>query len=258
MSNEALTWAFAHQIKPGPKFVLVALADYADEEHACFPSIEKISLKTGIAKKTVRNHLNALEECLFLTRERRRYDDGNLGTYRFTLRVGLDVCINNSSISLRRSKARGRAFKSSPVANLASSQPVAKLGRTSALNLPDNNPHNNHQSIIIGIDFFPDALNPSTKTAKLCDDLFTRDEMELFLDRFIQHHIDKKTKSKDFNKQWRTWMQNQCQWRLEKNAKGNNGSRSAGRYVPVAQQRADAREEGIAAAEALLAEHGYE
>jgi len=137
MSNEALTWAFAHQIKSGPKFVLVALADYADEEHSCYPSIDKLRQKTGIAKKTISTHLNTLEKLGFFTRERRRYQDGNLGSYRFTLSVEKEVKIEGTGLEISLGKSRGKAFKNAPHAN---------LGKTSSLNLHDKNHQTNHHT----------------------------------------------------------------------------------------------------------------
>ena len=147
MSNEALTWAFSHQIKSGPKFVLVALADYADEEHSCYPSIEKLHQKTGIAKKTISTHLSALDKLGFFTRERRRYNDGNLGSYRFTLGVGKDVKIKGTDLEITLGKSRGKSFENSPHANLATGSPHANLGKTTPLNLHDNNHHTNHHTI---------------------------------------------------------------------------------------------------------------
>lgn len=63
MSNEALTWAFKTQIKnPGAKFVLVSLANYADENNRCFPSRKHLCKMTGIAERTITEHLAFLEK----------------------------------------------------------------------------------------------------------------------------------------------------------------------------------------------------
>lgn len=84
MSNEAITAVRKSAIAPsGRKFVLFALADYADESWSCFPSIEMIAEFTGQGEKTIRDHLDALEADGILARERMRYDDGRLGRYRY-------------------------------------------------------------------------------------------------------------------------------------------------------------------------------
>lgn len=86
MSNEALTAVARSDIRPsGRKFVAMALADYADEAWSCFPSVEQLALYTSQGEKTVRDHLDALEEGGVITRERQRRDDGTLGRYRFKL-----------------------------------------------------------------------------------------------------------------------------------------------------------------------------
>lgn len=62
MSLDALTWAFKLEVRPSmAKFVLVALADYASDKDMAFPSIETISNKTCMNRKTVIGHLDWLE-----------------------------------------------------------------------------------------------------------------------------------------------------------------------------------------------------
>lgn len=61
----------------------MALADYADEEWSCFPSVKQLADYTGQGEKTVRDHLDALVEAGIISRQRHRRDDGTLGRYRF-------------------------------------------------------------------------------------------------------------------------------------------------------------------------------
>ena len=86
MSNEAITAAAKSNVRPsGRKFVLMALADYADEAWSCFPSVEQLATYTSQGEKTVRDHLDALEEAGIISRDRQRRDDGTLGRYRFRI-----------------------------------------------------------------------------------------------------------------------------------------------------------------------------
>lgn len=86
MSNEALTAVSKSEIKPsGRKFVLMALADYADEAWSCFPSVEQLAAYTSQGEKTVRDHLDALDEAGIISRDRHRREDGTLGRYRFVI-----------------------------------------------------------------------------------------------------------------------------------------------------------------------------
>lgn len=84
MSNEAITAVSKSDIRPsGRKFVLMALADYADEEWSCYPSVAQLAKFTSQGHKTVRDHLDALEKDGILSRTRQRREDGTLGRYRF-------------------------------------------------------------------------------------------------------------------------------------------------------------------------------
>lgn len=86
MSNEALTAVFKSDIRPsGRKFVMAALADYADEAWSCFPSIKLIARYTAQSERTVQNHLDALEADGVITRFRPRKGDGTLAGYRYTI-----------------------------------------------------------------------------------------------------------------------------------------------------------------------------
>lgn len=120
MSNEALTFVAKLNIRPsGRKFVAMALADYADENWSCFPSVAQLAQYTSQGEKTVRDHLAALEEDGFLTRVRRRNEDGTLGRYRFIVQRQI-----------------------SPVAKIARGEKPPEP----AANFAGHNPHKNHQS----------------------------------------------------------------------------------------------------------------
>ena len=62
MSLDASNWAWKQQLPPkkqtgvnpsSVKFVLVSMADRADEHHRCFPSISRLALDTMLDKKTI-------------------------------------------------------------------------------------------------------------------------------------------------------------------------------------------------------------
>ncbi|WP_337267425.1 helix-turn-helix domain-containing protein [Oryzifoliimicrobium ureilyticus] len=86
MSIEMMSAVSRADIRPsGRKFVLLALANYADKEGRCFPSVAQIAGFTGQAQKTVRDHLEALCAAELISRARYRCKDGTLGRYRFRL-----------------------------------------------------------------------------------------------------------------------------------------------------------------------------
>lgn len=85
LSIEAMNVVSKMQLPSGRKFVALALANFADENWSCFPSVKKISAWTCLSDKAVRDHLDALEEGGFIVRKRDRRDDGTLGVYLYVI-----------------------------------------------------------------------------------------------------------------------------------------------------------------------------
>lgn len=88
MSNEAITWAFKQQLPSTQKFVLVALADYADEAGQCFPSHNKTAERVGASRSTVRRAIKQLMEQGYLTYTREQRKDGTFTSNRYSLNLG--------------------------------------------------------------------------------------------------------------------------------------------------------------------------
>lgn len=67
MSIAALNWAFHQNIKPSwLKFALVALADCANDEGVCWPSVKHLCVKTSQDRKTILASLATLAKMGFL------------------------------------------------------------------------------------------------------------------------------------------------------------------------------------------------
>lgn len=89
VSIRALNWAWSVQgVTSTQKFLLVALADFADEEDACFPAQDRLASMIGTARETVSRNLGALEEVGLISRSRRSRVDGSRTSDRFVLAVG--------------------------------------------------------------------------------------------------------------------------------------------------------------------------
>jgi DNA-binding transcriptional ArsR family regulator len=72
MTWETLAWAKAQRTgSVGRKAVLMALAEYADERHSCFPSQETLAHDTEQSVRTIRTHITDLVEADLVTVERR-------------------------------------------------------------------------------------------------------------------------------------------------------------------------------------------
>lgn len=76
MSFEAINWAYAQDLPPGPKFILVTLADISDKNGRCYPGQSYLAKKTGYKERTVRAHQRYLEERHFITRSHRFLKSG--------------------------------------------------------------------------------------------------------------------------------------------------------------------------------------
>lgn len=76
MSVQHMTWAYKQELEPGPKFVLVTLANFADGTGSCFPGQERLAKMTGFSLRSVRNHVLTLEAAGLIQRSGRRRDDG--------------------------------------------------------------------------------------------------------------------------------------------------------------------------------------
>lgn len=69
MSIKALNWAFAQDVaKSGAKFVLVALADHADDYGRAWPCVSTMAGKTAQDRRTVLDNLRALRAAKLIER----------------------------------------------------------------------------------------------------------------------------------------------------------------------------------------------
>lgn len=87
MSHWASTWAYEQDIQPcGRKFVLVALAGFADEDGFCYPSQDTLATMTGQEVRSVQRHLVALEKGGLIKRKHRR-KEGHRTSDGYTLQA---------------------------------------------------------------------------------------------------------------------------------------------------------------------------
>ncbi|MFJ4038229.1 helix-turn-helix domain-containing protein [Microbacterium sp. NPDC090007] len=96
MSYKATNWAWELGLKMPEKFVLVALADMADEKQSCYPGQATLSRMTGASERTVRRAITSLEDAGLLTREERRTEGGYRTSDRYVLQVGATLDSNRS------------------------------------------------------------------------------------------------------------------------------------------------------------------
>lgn len=91
MSHWASSWAYEQDIQPcGRKFVLVALAGFADEDGFCYPSQETLAKMTGQDVRSVKRHLKALENDEVIKRKARWKSAGGRNSDGYTLQAPPD------------------------------------------------------------------------------------------------------------------------------------------------------------------------
>src|SRR5262245_13821614 len=73
MANDAIDWALRQAVNATLKLVLFVLANRADSEGTCFPSLSTISRETSLARSTVVTSLKRLESLGLLRRRKRPY-----------------------------------------------------------------------------------------------------------------------------------------------------------------------------------------
>lgn len=72
MSHQATNWAFQQKgLKPAAKIVLLYLADCHNPHYGCFPSQERLAKDCEMSRRSVNNHLDALEEANLICRIQR-------------------------------------------------------------------------------------------------------------------------------------------------------------------------------------------
>lgn len=91
MSYRALNWAWEADLPTSQKFVLVALADMADEHESCFPGQERLGRMIGATDRTVRAALVKLEESGLISRTQRRGADGMRTSDRYVLHTNRKI-----------------------------------------------------------------------------------------------------------------------------------------------------------------------
>lgn len=87
MSIVAMNWVWAQRLAPAPKMVLLALADAADDEGVCWPSVPTLAEKCSISTRTVRRILQELSAKGLLQADARFRVDGSSTSNRYKLPI---------------------------------------------------------------------------------------------------------------------------------------------------------------------------
>lgn len=81
MSFQAMAWAVKIKLPAQEKITLLMLANYANQDGQCWPSIDTLSLDTGLSRASVKRALRKLVERGLMTKARQV--KGHLQTSNF-------------------------------------------------------------------------------------------------------------------------------------------------------------------------------
>ena len=88
MSIEALNWAWRQQVpSASAKLVLMALADHANGDGYCWPSMGRIGSMAGISSKQVATHVRTLAALGLVEKANRRRYEGQYRGWLYRLRI---------------------------------------------------------------------------------------------------------------------------------------------------------------------------
>lgn len=80
-----MNWAWQLRLKPTIKFVLMALADAADDEGHCWPSVPTLAHKTCMDERSVQRILKVLKDSNFIEVQARYRNDGSPTSNKYRL-----------------------------------------------------------------------------------------------------------------------------------------------------------------------------
>lgn len=85
-----MAWAMDQNVPPTPSHVLLVLANYADQDGVCWPSVATLARKTRLSERGVQKALRVLEaeELIAALPDRRVLGRGSSIRYRLQLRKG--------------------------------------------------------------------------------------------------------------------------------------------------------------------------
>lgn len=98
MAINVLSWAFQQPLpSPTAKLVLIALADHANAEGECWPSMGRIALLAGISERQVSRHIQVLVDRGLVEKVDRRRRNGYLGSWNYRVLYQTPVSARDQS-----------------------------------------------------------------------------------------------------------------------------------------------------------------
>ena len=208
MSIKHILQAFEAKVgNSARKLVLIKLADNANDQGFCWPSHQYIADQCEISKRSVINHISALEEMGLVTvKKRKKESGGNHSNYYYLHFDGvknLHGGSENSAPSPSENSAPITCHSLEPVKEPISDKAEPKKEKRMT-QLPDS--------------FEPNANNIETAKKAGID-------IEYQLQQFKDWHLAKGSKYKDWNRAFNTWIRKSVEFNRGNTYQGNQPAR---------------------------------
>lgn len=262
MSNRAITWAFNQDIRnSSAKFVLVVLADHADEAWSCYPGQATIARMTGMSERSVRRALEWLEEQGFITRERRSDARGRRTSDRYHLRPAARMSDGHElgehgecpACGHRPDCPEGEGAPTPTGQNVRSTKPQVKSTgqndhRPICPDLPDNlSGEPSEEPPVLPLEEVRAARRRKRRApeTEIPSDFSVSPEMRAWAaknvpgvdvdyetQQFVDYWISRGERRRDWVASWRQWMRKQHRWGQERAQNPTSQRWAAGGHRP--------------------------
>lgn len=146
MSIQAVSWALEQVAPMAPKFILVCLANYADENGECWPKLDTLARNAGCGRRSVQRYIDELCELGLVEKVERKAAKGRFASnfYRVPIRPMANLAHGQSDQRPNRPLAnRGQ----SPCATVGVHEPSIEPSITSSSSPEREEPSKNPSKV---------------------------------------------------------------------------------------------------------------
>ena len=111
-----MNWAWQQQLPPTPQLILMALADAANDQGICWPSVWTLAAKCCVCSRTVRRVLQDLVDLGLLVSEQRYRKDGSRLSNRYPTRLAGGDNLSSAVMHATSAPVSGARAPLTPVA----------------------------------------------------------------------------------------------------------------------------------------------
>ncbi len=192
MAINAIEWAFEQNVSvPSAKLVLLSLADHANVTGYCWPSIARLSKRTGLSRATI---FRSIETLTGLGLVAQAYEQGKVNKYNLILPVSsCDQSHGDTSIMVIPDPSQ---IETTPVSSCDQTSLMVRPEPSLTIKEPPSK-----RARAISADWKPDE-NLLAWAVERAPNVDTNIESE----KFINYYLSKGDARKDWAASWRNWI----------------------------------------------------